>query len=51
MSVEIMQNGQQYKAEINAASFFSINNGDTTVLYGDYKKSHRKYFLEAPSNQ
>jgi hypothetical protein len=47
-SVSIVQSGQQFKLEINAASFFSISNGDTTVLFGDYKKSDRKYFIEAP---
>ena len=50
-SVIILQSGQHYDAEINAASFFSINNGDTTVLYGNYEKSDRKYFLGAPNTE
>ena len=48
-SVSILQNGQHFTVEINAASFFSVNNGDTTVLFGDFKKSDKKYFLEAPN--
>ena len=49
-SVSIVQSGQQFKVEINAASFFSVNNGDTTILFGDYKKLDRKYFIEGPDN-
>lgn len=49
-SVSVVQSGQQFKVEINAASFFSVNNGDTTILFGDYKKSDRKYFIEGPDN-
>ena len=47
-SVKVLQSGQQYDVEINAAAFFSVSNGDTTVLFGDYKKSDRKYFIEGP---
>jgi hypothetical protein len=50
-SVSVVQSGQQFKVEINAASFFWINNGDTSVLFGDYKKSDRKYFIEGPDNK
>lgn len=50
-SVSVVQNGQQFNVEINGASFFSVNNGDTTVLFGDYKKSDRKYFIEAPADK
>ena len=50
-SVSIVQSGQQFKVEINAASFFRVNNGDTSVLFGDYKKSDRKYFIEAPDDK
>lgn len=50
-SVSVVQSGQQFKVEINAASFFWVNNGDTSVLFGDYKKSDRKYFIEGPDNK
>jgi hypothetical protein len=50
-SVSVVQSGQQFKVGINAASFFSVNNGDTTILFGDYKKSDRKYFIEAPDDK
>ena len=50
-SVSIVQSGQQFKVEINAASFFWLNNGDTSVLFGDYKKSDRKYFIDGPDNE
>jgi hypothetical protein len=43
-----VQAGQDFEVELNAGSFFWVNNGDTTVLYGDFKKSDRKYFIEAP---
>jgi hypothetical protein len=46
-----LQNGQQYNVEINAGAFFSVGNGDTTILFGDYKKADRKYFIEGPANQ
>jgi hypothetical protein len=49
-SVKILQGGQQYDLDINAGSFFWVNNGDTTVLFGDYKKTDRKYFIEEPNN-
>jgi len=49
-SVIIVQNGQQFKVELNAASFFSVNSGDTSVLFGDYKKKDRKHFIEVPDN-
>jgi hypothetical protein len=49
-SVSVVQSGQQFEVKINAASFFSVNNGDTSVLFGDYKKSDRKYFIEGPDN-
>jgi hypothetical protein len=47
-SISVVQSGQQFNVELNAASFFSVNNGDTTVLFGDYKKSDRKYFIYGP---
>lgn len=50
-SVTIVQKGQPFNIELNAGSFFTVNNGDSTVLYGDYKKSDRKYFLEAPDDR
>jgi hypothetical protein len=50
-SVSVIQSGQQFNVELNAGSFFSVNNGDTTVLFGDYKKSDKKYFIEAPDDK
>lgn len=50
-AVNVVQAGQQFVVEINAASFLSVHNGDTTVLFGDYQKSDRKYFLEHPNNE
>ena len=50
-SVSVVQGGQQFKVEVNAASFFWVNNGDTSVVFGDYKKSDRKYFIEAPDDK
>jgi hypothetical protein len=50
-SVGVVQSGHQFKVEINAASFFRVNNGDSSVLFGDYKKSDRKYFIEGPDNK
>ena len=50
-SVSVVQSGQQFKVELNAASFFWVNNGDTSVLFGDYKKSDRKYFIERPDDK
>ncbi|MFN8306965.1 MAG: hypothetical protein U0T79_09340 [Ferruginibacter sp.] len=49
-TVNVVQSGQKFKVELNAGSFFWVNNGDTSVLFGDYKKSDRKYFIEAPDN-
>lgn len=49
-TVNVVQSGQQFKVELNAGSFFWVNNGDTSVLFGDYKKSDRKYFIEGPDN-
>ncbi|SFP55647.1 hypothetical protein [Parafilimonas terrae] len=48
-SVKVVQHGQQFDVEINAASFFLVNNGDTSVFFGDYKDSDRKYFIEGPN--
>ncbi|MGC4104050.1 hypothetical protein [Ferruginibacter sp.] len=50
-TVNVVQGGQQFTVEINAASFLSINNGDTTVLLGDYNKSDRKRFIEQPGDK
>ncbi len=50
-SVTVVQNEQQFCLEINAASFFSVKYGDTTVIFGDYKKSDRKYFIEASNDK
>ena len=48
-SVNVVQNGQHFTVALNAVSFFSVSNGDTTVLFGDFKKSDKKYFLEGPN--
>ena len=50
-SVHIVQNGQDFNIELNAGSFFWVKSGDTSVLFGDYKKSDRKYFIESPDTQ
>jgi hypothetical protein len=50
-TVKVVQGGQQFKVELNAGSFFWINNGDTSVLFGNYKKADRKYFIEGPENE
>jgi hypothetical protein len=47
-SVALRQNGEQFKMELNAGSFYSVTSADTTLLFGDYKKSDRKFFLEPP---
>lgn len=50
-TVIVVQSGQQFNVELNAGSFFWINNGDTSTLFGDYKKSDRKYFIEGPDGR
>ena len=50
-TVSVVQGGQQFKVELNAGSFFWVNNGDTSVLFGDHKKSDRKFFIEGPDNK
>ena len=50
-SVTIEQKNQIFKIEINAGAYFSVNNGDTTILFGDYNKADRKYFLEGPGEE
>lgn len=50
-TISIVQTGQEFKVELNAGSFFWVNNGDTSVLFGDYKKSDRKYFIEGPDSK
>jgi len=50
-TVNVVQAGQEFAVEINAASFVSVSNGDTTVIFGDYNKADRKYFLEQPNNE
>jgi hypothetical protein len=50
-SIKVSQSKHQFDIKINAGSFFSVSNGDTTVLYGDFKKSDRKYFIEGPSDE
>jgi hypothetical protein len=48
-AIHLVQAGQDFEVELNAGSFFWVNNGDTTVLYGDFRKSDRKYFIEGPN--
>lgn len=50
-SVIVFQNGQKFDMKINAASFFSIYNGDTTVLFGDYNDKDKKYFIVEPDSE
>jgi len=50
-AVRVVQGEQQFSVELNAGSFFWVNNGDTSVLFGDYKESDRKYFIEGPDNK
>jgi len=50
-TVSVVQARQQFKIEINAASFFWVSNGDTSILFGDYKRSDRKYFLDHPNSE
>lgn len=47
-TIHLVQAGQDFEVELNAGSFFWVNNGDTAVLFGDFKKSDRKYFIEGP---
>jgi hypothetical protein len=44
----LSQDNFEYKFSINAGSFFSISNSDTTLLFGDFVKDHSKYFLAKP---
>lgn len=46
----IIQDSIEYPFMINAGAYFLINSGDTTVIYGDYKKNHKKLFLSFPQN-
>ena len=50
-TVFVSQNEHKFKIEINAGSYLSINNGDTTILFGNFKNSDRKYFLEEPDRR
>jgi hypothetical protein len=44
----IAQNGSEYPFTVNAGSFILVNSGDTTIIYGDYKKEDRRHFLSSP---
>jgi len=46
---QIKQAGQLFNYSINAGSWFSIECRDTSLLFGNYKKTDRKYFLKSPS--
>jgi len=45
-SVGIVQSGKSYNITINAGSYLRIRNADNSVIFADFKKSDRKYFLE-----
>ncbi len=44
----IIQDSVEYPFTVNAGSYALINSGDTTIIYGDYKKKDKKYFLSSP---
>jgi hypothetical protein len=44
---QVKQRGQLFDYSINAASWFSITCRDTGLLFGDYNKRDRKFFLDS----
>jgi hypothetical protein len=42
---KITQNYVEYKVEVNAGSWFSVSNKDTTLFFGSYLDENKKYFL------
>lgn len=47
--VYVKQHGLPYTIEINAGAYFTVDNADTTVRFGDFNKADLKYFLEGPN--
>lgn len=47
--VYVKQYGLPYTIEINAGAYFTVDNADTTVRFGDFNKADLKYFLEGPN--
>jgi hypothetical protein len=47
-SGQLSQFGRQFEFELNAGSWIYINCQDTTLLFGDFKKQDRRYFVSAP---
>jgi hypothetical protein len=45
---KLIQNNIEYPFKINAGSYAQITNGDTTIVYGDFVKSHKRYFISSP---
>jgi hypothetical protein len=44
----IVQDSIEYPFTVNAGSHALVNNGDTTIIYGDYAKKDKRYFLSSP---
>ncbi len=47
----IIQNNIEYPFTTNSAAYSLVNSGDTTIIYGDYKKQDKKLFLSFPGNE
>lgn len=47
---ELKQRGQVFNYSLNGGSWFHITCRDTSMIFGDLKQSHRKYFLKAPQD-
>ena len=47
----VEQNNHRFTIVLNAGSFFSVSNSDTTEIYGNFEKSDRKYFLVPPGEE
>lgn len=43
---QVKQKGQLFEYSMNAGSWFSITCRDTSLLFGDFHKRDRKFFLE-----
>lgn len=50
-SVTVLQENKQYNIELNAGSYFTVSDGDSSAIFGDYKKEDRKYFWAAPNEE
>jgi hypothetical protein len=45
---QLKQNGIYYEFEVNAGSWMYLESQDTTVIWGDYNRDDRKYFIQGP---